>query len=150
MKMFLKYVIITLSLSLLLTGCTISKSYTFKVETGDKIKVELKTNDKYDIDSNIPFTISKDDEKITQGTLIKVSAYEEYETSINSSTAKIIENETKKELEYIFYSYDNDYGTTEYNYIIKIKDSNTGIVLSNTISEESAKEVFNRLTITKE
>lgn len=95
--MFLKYVIITLSLSLLLTGCTTSKSYTFKVETGDKIKVELKTNDKYDIDSNIPFTISKDDEKITQGIFIKVSAYEEYETSINSSTAKIIENENRVE-----------------------------------------------------
>ena len=48
--------------------------------------------------------------------------------------------------DYFFWCY-ND---TEWNYVIKINGSNTGIVLGNNVSEESAKECFNRLTITVE
>lgn len=150
MKKFLKYVIASLLFSILITGCTTTKSYTFKVETGDKIKVELKTNDNYDINSEVPFTISKDEEKVCQGTFIKENTYGDYKSSISGSTANILKEDSKKGIEYIFYSYYNDYGTTEYNYIIRIKDSNTGVILNNTISKESAEECFERLTITKE
>ena len=52
---------------ILLTGCTTSKSYTFKVETGDEIEVKLNTNDGYDITSDLPFSVLKDEE-----TLVKV------------------------------------------------------------------------------
>lgn len=38
-----------------LTGCVSTKSYTFDVETGDKIEIELDTSDGYDITSNLPF-----------------------------------------------------------------------------------------------
>lgn len=149
MKNLLKYTILALSIAIILTGCTTSKSYTFKVETGDNIKVELKTNENYNIDSNIPFNITKVDEKVTQGTFALSSAYEEYSKALeNDTNAKLIEKDSKNGLEYIFYSYNNTNGFTEYNYIIKI--SNSCVILNNIISKESAKEIFDRLTITKE
>ena len=40
-----------------------------------------------------------------------------------------------------------NYNNSEYNYAILIKNSQTGVLLGNTVSEESAKEVFNRLQI---
>lgn len=129
-----------------LTGCSTTKSYTFDVETGDKIEVKLNTNDGYDITSNLPFSISKDEETLSQGTFITIDGYNQYVSSVNNdSNAKIIESSTKDGLEYTFYSY-ND---SEWNYIIKITDSNTGLLIGNPISEASAKECFDRLTISK-
>lgn len=129
-----------------LTGCSTTKSYTFDVETDDKIEVKLNTNDGYDITSNLPFSISKDEETLSQGTFITIDGYNQYVSSVNNdSNAKIIESSTKDGLEYTFYSY-ND---SEWNYIIKITDSNTGLLIGNPISEASAKECFDRLTISK-
>lgn len=45
-----------------------SKAYTFKVDTGDQVKVELNTADGYDITSDLPFVISKDNKTLSQGT----------------------------------------------------------------------------------
>ena len=42
MKKVLMSVIFVCTFALLLTGCTTSKSYTFKVETGDEIEVKIK------------------------------------------------------------------------------------------------------------
>lgn len=39
---------------------------------------------------------------------------------------------------------------SEYNYAILVGDSNTGVLIGNIVSEESAKEVFKRLEITLE
>lgn len=48
---------------------------------------------------------------------------------------------TKKNYSYFMWNYDD----TRYNCVIKIKDSNTAVFIRNNISEESAKEVLNRL-----
>lgn len=83
---------IFMSMLLTLTGCTTNKSYTFNVETGDKIKVGLNTTDGYDLSSDLPFTISKDGETLSQGTFIKVSYYDEYVKVANTdSLVKIID-----------------------------------------------------------
>lgn len=47
---------------------------------------------------------------------------------------------------YVFWNYDDK----EYNYVILIEGSDTGILLGNSASKESAKEVFKRLEITLE
>ncbi len=130
-----------------LTGCSTSLAYTFKVETGDKIKIELNTTGGYSMTSNLPFVISKDEESLSQGIFISSDQYDQYISSVNNdSNAKIIENTTKDGIEYTFYSYNN----SEWNYIIKINNSNTGLLIGNPISQESAEECFGRLTITKE
>ena len=134
-------------LMLIITGCTTSKSYTYKVETGDTIKIKLDTSDKYDITKELPFTIKKDDKTLSQGAFLTNDGYDQCISAVNTdSKAKVIESKTANGIEYTFYSY-ND---SEYNYIIKIVDSNTGILLGNNVSESSARECFNRLKITKE
>lgn len=91
--------------------------------------------------------LSKGDDVLSQGSFVTLDGYNQYlNAAKNDSNAKIIATDNKNGLEYTFYSYDDK----EYNYVIKISDSNTGLLLANNVSEESAKECFSRLTITKE
>ncbi len=135
------------SVLLMITGCTSNKAYTFTVETGDKIKVELDTTDGYDLSSDLPFTISKDGNTLSQGTFITSSAYNKYVNSAKTdSLAKVIDEGSKDNIDYVFYSYNN----SEYNYVIKVKNSNTGILLGNPNSKEEAKTCFDLLTFSLE
>ena len=134
-------------LLLTLTGCTQSKSYTFTVETGDKIKVELNTTDGYDLSSDLPFAISKDGNTLSQGTFITIRSYDQYVNAAKTdSLAKVIDESSKDNIEYVFYSYNN----SEYDYVIKIKNSNTGILLGNQNSQEEAEKCFALLTFSLE
>ena len=145
-KVFMSLAIIGVML-LTLTGCTKSKSYTFTVETGDKIKIQLNTTDGYDLSSDLPFKISKDGNTLSQGTFITIDGYNQYIEAVNSdSNAKILDSKTKDGISYTFYSY-ND---SEFNYVIKINDSNTGILLGNPNSQEEAEKCFELLTFTLE
>lgn len=143
----LKKLILPLIAILILTGCT-TLTYTYDVDTGDKIEITLKTNDKYSIDSNVPFTISKDSNTICTGTFITLDSYDAYLKAVQAEEdAKILDQGTKNGVDYLLYSYTVD--AKEYNYILKVTDSNTGIVLSNTKSEKEARECFKRLSFEK-
>lgn len=134
-------------LMFILTGCTTSMSYTFKVETGDTIKIKLDTTNGHSINSELPFKITKDGKTLSQGMFINMNGYDQYITGVNNSNSvKIIDKGTKNGVEYTFYSYNN----TEYNYIIKISGSNTGVLLGNNQSQEIAEECFKLLTFSKE
>lgn len=145
-------VLLTLCLIFALSGCGSTqdsgakthKAYTFSVDTGDKIRVELETTDGYDLTSDLPFEISKNGSAISQGTFIKAEQFESYAEAVNTdANAKVIEKATKDSNQYIFWSY-ND---SEFNIVVLISKSNTGILLGNAISEDSARECFERLTI---
>lgn len=145
-KVFLSLTVVGIMI-LTLTGCTKNKSYTFTVETGDKIKIQLNTTDGYDLSSDLPFTISKDGNILSQGTFITISSYDEYVNAAKTdSLAKVIAENSEDNIEYVFYSYNN----SEYNYVIKIKNSNTGILLGNPNSQEEAEKCFELLTFTLE
>ncbi len=147
MKKRLVYVFAILSMMILFVGCgnaKTSKTYTFNVETGDSVKVKLDTSDKYNITSEVPFEISQDGDIKSQGTFIFGEAYEQYKDVVDTDeNAELLDSGNKDGNEYVFWSY-ND---SEYNYAILIKGSSTGLILGNDVSEESAKECFNRLTI---
>jgi len=145
----MKKILLILPLFLILTSCTTSTSlsYTFNVDTGDSIKLELDTSDGYGISAQSPFDISEDDEILSTGKFIPLVGYDELVIQCETSERiTIIEKITTDEIEYIFYNSNEG----EYNYVIKVLGSNTGMVILNYISEESAKECFERLTITKE
>ena len=130
----------------LFTGCSgigsTTRSYTYSVETGDSVKITLDTSDDYEITSDLPFVISKDGETLSQGTFITASAYQEYVGTIeNQEGVQLLDSGTKDGIEYIFWS-DQD---AEYDYAILIEESETGIILGNNVSEDSAKECFERL-----
>ncbi len=133
----------------LLTACggTTYKSFTFSVDNGDKIKIKLNTTDGYNITSDLPFAISYNGETYSEGSFIQGEAYQQYVDIVNAGNgAKLLDSGEKEGIEYIFWSF-ND---SEYNYAILVKGSNTGIILGNPVSEETARECFNRLTISLE
>lgn len=147
MKKILYSIILVTTILLTITGCSTSKTLTWNVATGDKIKIELDTTGGYDITSELPFTISKEGETLSQGTFVTIDGYNQYMNAVKSdSNAKIINSKTKNGVTYTFYSFNN----SEFNYLIKIDDSNTGILLGNPNSQSEAEEIFNRLTISKE
>ena len=120
-----------------------SKAYTFKVDTGDQVKVELNTADRYDITSDLPFVISKDNKTLSQGTFITADDYDSYVSVVNDTdTATVIDKGDNETYEYIMWNNNDE----EYDYAIHLKDSKTGILIGNNVSEKSAKECFSRLT----
>lgn len=146
MKKIITFMLCTVMLATVLTGCRSYKSYTYTVDTGDSIELRLDTTGGYDISPDLPFVISKDGETISQGSFVTAEAYDYYLALVESdSGAEIIEQKSKNGVEYIFYSV-ND---REYDYVIKITGSNTGLLIGNIISEESARDCFNRLSISK-
>ena len=155
MKKFL-LIILTIVMCFSFAGCTTSKTYTYTVDTGDKICVEMDTTGGYDISSKLPFTISKTEDTATQGKAVKTLSqgkfiYSEYfekyvDAAESDEKAVIIDSGSRDDVEYTFWSYNG----SEYNYVIKIKDSNTGVLLSNPNSQEEAKDCFNRLTFSKD
>ncbi len=147
MKNKIKVIGIILCTILIMTGCTTSKAYTYDVETGDRIKIELNTTEGYDISSDLPFVISKDGETLSQGTFITMEGYQYYLDAVEEDDlVTVLDSGTKNGVEYLFYSYDGK----EFNYILKVEDSNTGILLANPNSEEEAETCFNLLTFSKE
>lgn len=147
-RMVSRLAICILLMVLILNGCGLntSKSYTFSVETGDKVEISLNTGNGYDLSSNLPFTISKDDNVLSQGIFVSSDKYEEYIEAVkNDMDAKVLDSGTKDGIEYMFWNYDN----SEFNYAVLIKNSKTGIILGNNISKDSAEECFNRLKIRK-
>lgn len=146
MKKIVAFTLCLAIISVMFAGCgtSSSKAYTFTVNNGDKIKIEVNTSDDYDISSEVPFTISCNGDALSQGSFILGEAYEQYVAVVETDdNAELLDSGTKDGNEYIFWCYNG----SEYNYAILIKDSSTGIVLGNPISQESAQECFNRLTI---
>lgn len=149
MKKVLALALFAILLICLFAGCSTnsSKAYTFTVDNGDEIKIELNTSDSYDLSSELPFTISCEGETLSQGSFVLAESYQQYVSVVNTDeNAELIDSGIKDGNEYIFWCYNG----AEYNYAVLIKGSNTGIVIGNPVSEESAKECFNRLTISVE
>ena len=133
------------------TGCgkekvSTSMTYNYEVETGDEIKIELDTSDNYSISPDIPFVISCDDQTLTQGTFITKETYLDYKDSIDlADSVTLLDSGETDDIEYIYWT-NNE---SEYDYAIYVKNSDTGIILGNNISRDSAEECFGRLQISK-
>lgn len=151
MKKFILMVSILMTMIISLTACSgikTSKSYTFSLSTGDKVNVELDTTDGYNINSKSPFEISLKKKVLSIGKFISEEEYKQFLESLKlgNKKVKIIDSGKKDSNEYIFYIYDNK----EYNILMLLGKSKVGIILGNNVSKESAKEVFDKLTITVE
>ena len=147
MKKLIRLLSVIFILTLILTGCTTSKSFIYKVQTGDSVEVKLDTSNGYKLSSDLPFTISKDNTKLSQGTFITMDGYNQYIELVNNDTnSKIIDSGNKNGITYTFYAYNN----SEFNYVIKINNSNTGILLGNPNSQKEAEEIFEKLTFSLE
>ncbi len=145
-KIFIMCVCVLLSVVGCASKTSKSMSYTYSVETGDKIEITLDTSDEYELTSKLPFSILHDGETLSQGKFITAESYSEYEAVVNSDEkAKLIDSGDKDGNKYLFWSYNG----SEYNYAVLIADSNTAVLIGNLVSEESAKECFERIDISK-
>ncbi len=146
-KKQVRYLCIATVLLFCLAGCGsvhTYMTYTYSVNTGDSVDLKFDTTNGYQITSDIPFEISKDGEVLSMGSFIISDGYQMYVDAVSTDeNAKVIETGSTDTCEYLMWNY-ND---SEFNYVIYIKNSNTGILIGNTVSEESAKEVFGRLQI---
>lgn len=121
-------------------------SYTFLVDTGDNVKITLDTTDDYSMTSDLPFVISKSGETLTQGTFITADTYRSYVDLIESQdNTEMLDSGSKDGIEYIFWSFED-----EFDYAILLENSDTGVLLGNNISKESAVECFERMTFSLE
>lgn len=134
-----------------LCACTFetSMTYTFNVETGDIVSVKLNTTGGYSITSNVPFELNKDDEEDTlmHGDFVTEDGLTFYLAMVdNAPNCTILEERHDVDNEYIFVRFDHeDY--TEYDYIMHVGSSHTGMIFGCLISEDVARDCFSRLTI---
>lgn len=138
----------TLALAASLTACStyLEKSGIYNVETGDSIKITVNAKEGYDITLEAPFIISKDDETILNGTFLYGDYLEEYKRAYKTEpTASLVDEGEKDGNEYFCYAVGD-----EYDYFVKVGDSNTAVILVSTASEEDANAAFNSTVITLE
>ena len=127
-----------------------SKSYTFKVETGDKIKIEMDTSGDYSFaQEEGRFRVEKGEDEILQGMFMTKEGYDQYQTLKDSKEVKILADGEKDGKTYFFQEYEGEAGT-ETNFVLWIKDSSTGMLIGSLAGEKEAKAAFERLTITLE
>lgn len=137
---------------LTLGACTssTSKSYTFNVQTGDTIKVKLDTSNGLSLSQQDgQFTVMKDEETILQGTFIDETGYNNYLDIKGQQGMRVLEDTEKDGNTYYMYEIEGKAGTED-NFVVWIKDSKTGMLIGSLAGQETAKEAFESLTITKE
>lgn len=148
MKKHIKLVILISMMFVILTGCSKSVSYSFSVETGDTIKVTLDATSGYSLSqSDGMFSVSADDEVVSQGMFITEDGYNYYYDIITSSGGvSNIETTKLADMTYTYYETESQAGGIEHNFLIWLNNSKTGIVLGSLSDSEKAKDVFNCLT----
>lgn len=127
-----------------------TSSVTYDVETGDKVTLTLVTSAGYQQDAQIPFSITKDEKKVMQGTFITIEQYNEYISLVENGgseeeTVEMIEQGIKDDNTFCFYTVKKEEGT-EYDFAMKIGDSNTAVLMGSTLSEEEARDCFDLMT----
>ncbi len=133
----------------MLTACTTSSSmsFTFDIDNGDKVKIELDTSTGYKLSSDVPFEISYKDKNVTTGSFMHSEGYDYYlEAAQTDSGVEDFESGSKDGNDYFYWNYNDK----EFNYVIAVDGSDTVVIIGNQVSEESAEDVFERLTITAE
>ena len=138
-------IVLTLICALfVLASCETSLSLTFNVETGDSINVTLDTsNNDYSLKADdATFNIEKNGKLVAKGIFLTEDMLAQYFSAVKDEEGVELIDSAEN---YIFYHI-ND----EWDRILKIENSDTGIALVNLVSEDSAVECFDLLTITAE
>lgn len=120
-------------------------SYTYSLDDSVQVEVTLNTTNGFKYSHELPFTVSQDGEDRIMGQFIYSETYYQFVSDARSGEhCTVLETGEKDGFEYIFWSFSG----SEFNYAILFGDTGTGVILSNLISEESARECFDRLTFT--
>lgn len=151
MKKFAMLAFCTILGIMILTGCTTSISYTYKVETGDNVKVTLDTTDGLMLENEDDIlVITRDDETILQGTFCNIYLCDTYADLMrNDDSIKIIEEDSANGITWLMCTLDGAAGK-EIDIVVWIDGSDTGLLLASLEDEDITEEAFDSLTFTIE
>lgn len=138
--------------AVMLSACTTqaSKTVTFDVDNGDRVKISVNTKNGYDLTMQVPFSITKDGTAIITGSFAYAEYYDVYRQVIDEDTkATLLDEGSKDGNNYFFYSFEGNAGT-EYNYIMMINGSQTIVIMGTLSGQEEAEAAFNAMTISLE
>lgn len=146
------YLLLCICMAFLCACSTYTKqSYTFSIETGDKVEVELKTNEGYALfQEGGRFQIKENDIPMMEGMFVLNDLFaKEYDALLKEENTSILQEDVRDGNAYKLIERTLD-SMTGYYYIVEMKDSNVSIILDTTADKKKAKEVFDRLTFTLE
>ena len=133
-----------------LCSCSSYTAMIYSVETGDEIRIACDTSDGYEFNRDSPFVISKGGITLGTGIFLTMDVYNSYLSALSEGgdTITVISEGSRDGNDYVFYRCEGEYGT-EYDFLIKIKDSQTGVLLGCETSRTAAEDCFEALTFTK-
>ena len=151
----MKRIIKLLSLILmvgLLTGCGKTEKFTFTVITGDTVTINMDTSTGYTMTSQVPFKINRSNTTVLTGNFIYMNEYNERINSLDpdAETTKVLETDKHKDnITYTLYLSQIDGYESDYIYLIKINDSNTGLILTSmaNANRDDVEKAFETLSI---
>lgn len=139
MKKFIGLLLVA-GMIIFMTGCNFYMKVTYPVADNIELEVKLIASDGYQITTSMPFEIKQNGEVLTRGKIISEEEYQQYLDGVRENEeVTIIEDDDNC----IFYNYGE-----EYNHVFRIMNTEVYLILSNTVSEESAREVLDRLSFT--
>lgn len=144
--------ILAVLMAVLICACSFHTymSFTFNVETGDSVKVQLDTSNDLSLSQEDGcFYVSKYGEEIMLGMFITEDTYNQYISLENSDKINVFDKGTEDNKDYLFYECEGESGT-EYDFLVWLKNSNTGVLMGSTTGESAAKEVFDALSFSIE
>ena len=150
-KQRIVFIAVVLLMVTIFSSCTTSlnKSVSFNVSTGDQIKVTVDAKAGYDITMKSPFEVMKDGETVVNGSFATEEAFDGLSETVDSDEkATLIDKGKKDGNDYLFYSYEGAAGT-EYNYIMKVGESKTVIIMSSLKDEDEAKKAYEAIKAVK-
>ena len=134
-----------LVLALLLCACTTSKSATFSVDTGDRVKVTVNTTEGLDLVMQVPFSVTREGRELLTGSFAVGSYYDTCREAVEEEPqAVILEEGTKDGGDYFFYTVDGASGV-EYDYVVRVDGSQTVVLLGSLAGREEAEEAFREI-----
>ncbi|MBQ1351130.1 MAG: hypothetical protein IIY71_00205 [Oscillospiraceae bacterium] len=130
--------------ALILGGCSTSKSFTFRVETGENVKVTLDTTNGLDLrQSDGQFTVvDKEGNALLDGMFLLGSMFEHYAAEI-PSMANVTVNDARDD--FIYWDYTEEDGSKEHNRALKLSD-NTGVIIGSLAEKAAGEEAYQALS----
>lgn len=122
----------------LFTGCKTTQSLTFDVSTQDQIEVSIHNHYDLKTDQDNFLIYNRQNQKVAEGIFLPK---ETYESLLNEkSQVKVLEEDFKNKNPYFLCKVENDY-----MYVLYLKDSQTGILLTCSTSQKETKQIFENL-----
>lgn len=146
------FIVLILVCGAMLSACstTASKSATFDVDTGDRIKISVNAKAGYDLTMEVPFAITKDGDAVLNGSFTYAEYYDVYRQVIDEdANATLIEEGNKDGNDYFFYTFEGNAGT-ESDYVMMVGGSQTAILMGSLAETSEVQAAFEAMTVSLE